>query len=111
MVSYSPEDFKRLEKIINSQSYSYKRWLQNFLNSQEPQTSRQDMNEIRHIKGVETYIFFYDNQSIAETLMILGRFASNPNLSFTWYDAAVLSQKIRQKKVQLERRFDKFYKE
>jgi hypothetical protein len=26
----------------------------------------------------------------------LGRFASNPNLSFTWYDAAVLSQKIRQ---------------
>jgi hypothetical protein len=26
----------------------------------------------------------------------LGRFASNPELSFTWYDAAVLSQKIRQ---------------
>ena len=26
----------------------------------------------------------------------LGRYASNPELSFTWYDAAVLSQKIRQ---------------
>jgi hypothetical protein len=25
----------------------------------------------------------------------LGRFASNPELSFTWYDAAVLSQKVR----------------
>jgi hypothetical protein len=26
---------------------------------------------------------------------VLGRFASNPELSFTWYDAAVLSQKVR----------------
>ena len=32
----------------------------------------------------------------AETLRVLGRYASNPELSFTWYDAAVLSQKIRQ---------------
>jgi hypothetical protein len=28
-------------------------------------------------------------------LRVLGRFASNPELSFTWYDAAVLSQKVR----------------
>ena len=26
---------------------------------------------------------------------VLGRYASNPDLSFSWYDAAVLSQKIR----------------
>jgi hypothetical protein len=26
---------------------------------------------------------------------MLGRHASNPELSFSWYDAAVLSQKIR----------------
>jgi len=37
----------------------------------------------------------------------LGRYASNPELSFTWYDAAVLSQKIRQEsqKATLNRRF------
>jgi hypothetical protein len=29
-------------------------------------------------------------------LRVLGRYASNPDLSFSWYDAAVLSQKIRQ---------------
>jgi hypothetical protein len=29
-------------------------------------------------------------------LRTLGRFASNPELSMTWYDAAVLSQKVRQ---------------
>ena len=34
--------------------------------------------------------------SRAATLRVLGRYASNPDLSFTWYDAAVLSQKIRQ---------------
>ena len=32
----------------------------------------------------------------AEALRTLGRYASNQELSFTWYDAAVLSQKIRQ---------------
>lgn len=29
-------------------------------------------------------------------MRVLGRYASNPELDFTWYDAAVLSQKIRQ---------------
>ena len=41
-------------------------------------------------------MFLFDDASRAETLRMLGRFASNPELSFTWYDAAVLSQKIRQ---------------
>jgi hypothetical protein len=38
----------------------------------------------------------------------LGRYASNPELSFTWYDAAVLSQKIRQESRQFSpvSRFD-----
>jgi hypothetical protein len=46
--------------------------------------------------------------SRAETLRTLGRFASNPQLSFTWYDAAVLSQKIRQETLRTHeaRRFD-----
>lgn len=45
----------------------------------------------------EKYIFIYsDNQpSRAETLRTLGRFASDKELSFSWYDAAMLSQKIR----------------
>jgi hypothetical protein len=31
----------------------------------------------------------------AESHRIVGRFALNPELSFTWYDAALLSQRIR----------------
>ena len=56
----------------------------------------QDINVLALVKGRERYVFLYDDASRAEALRVLGRFASNPELSFTWYDAAVLSQKIRQ---------------
>ena len=56
----------------------------------------QDINVIALVKGGERYIFMYDDSQRAETLRTLGRYASNPELSFTWYDAAVLSQKVRQ---------------
>src|SRR5512134_2552825 len=55
-----------------------------------------DINVLALVKGEERYIFPFDDQNRAEALRTLGRFASNPELSFTWYDAAVLSQKIRQ---------------
>jgi hypothetical protein len=54
-----------------------------------------EINVLALVKGQERYVFLYDDASRAETLRVLGRYASNPELSFTWYDAAVLSQKIR----------------
>ncbi len=62
-----------------------------------------DINVLALIKGKERYIFLYDDSQRAETLRMLGRHASNPELSFSWYDAAVLSQKIRQEEKQHER--------
>jgi hypothetical protein len=56
----------------------------------------QDINVLALVKGAERYVFLYNDSSRAATLRVLGRFASNPDLSFSWYDAAVLSQKIRQ---------------
>lgn len=55
-----------------------------------------EINVLALVKGQERYVFLYDDESRAEALRVLGRYASNPELSFTWYDAAVLSQKIRQ---------------
>jgi len=55
----------------------------------------QDINVLALVKGSERYIFLFDDEHRAEALRTLGRYASNPELSFTWYDAAVLSQKIR----------------
>jgi hypothetical protein len=46
----------------------------------------------------ERYIFVYDvgdTESRSDCLKALGRFASNQDLSFTWYDAAMLSQQVR----------------
>ena len=51
------------------------------------------------VKGNERYVFLYDDASRDEVLRTLGRFASNPDLSFTWYDAATLSQKVREGKL------------
>jgi hypothetical protein len=68
----------------------------------------QDINVLALVKGSERYVFLYDDSSRAETLRTLGRYASNPELSFTWYDAAVLSQRIRQEsqKYSQHSRFD-----
>lgn len=56
------------------------------------------INIIALVKESERYIFLYDDESSAALLQTLGRFAANTDLSFSWYDAAVLSQKIRRLK-------------
>lgn len=60
----------------------------------------QDINVLALVKGEERYIFLFDDEHRAEALRTLGKFASNPELSFSWYDAAVLSQRIRQTAVE-----------
>ena len=55
-----------------------------------------DINVLALVKGEERYIFLFDDDHRSEALRTLGRFASNPELSFSWYDAAVLSQRVRQ---------------
>ena len=55
----------------------------------------EDINVLALVKGGEKYIFLYDDDNRARALRVLGRYASNPELSFSWYDAAILSQKIR----------------
>jgi hypothetical protein len=58
------------------------------------------MNVLALVKDSERYVFLYDDDSDASLLQQLGQFASDPDLSFTWYDAAILSQKVRRLKRQ-----------
>lgn len=53
------------------------------------------VNVLAMVKDGERFVFLYDDDSIPETLQTLGRFAADPELNFTWYDAAVLCQKLR----------------
>lgn len=53
------------------------------------------MNVLALCKGSERYVFLYDDESIETLQQTLSRYAADKSLSFTWYDAAVLSMKIR----------------
>ncbi len=55
-----------------------------------------EINVVALVRGEEQYIFMFDEANRTETLRILGRYAADPELSFTWYDAAVISQKVRE---------------
>ncbi len=52
-------------------------------------------NVLALAKKSERYVFLYDDESTATLLRTLGKYASDPELSFSWYDAAILSQKVR----------------
>lgn len=47
------------------------------------------------VKDNEQYLFVYRASNAKELLRVFGRFASNDSLSFTWTDAAIMSQKVR----------------
>ena len=59
-----------------------------------------DINVLALVKGEERYLFLFNDDNKSEALRTLGRYASNSELSFSWYDAAVLSQKVRNLKKQ-----------
>jgi hypothetical protein len=52
--------------------------------------------EIALRKEGQTYIFRFDAASQRALLGVLGRFASNPELKFSWHDAAVVCKIARQ---------------
>lgn len=55
-----------------------------------------EVSVVALVRGEEQYIFMFNEANRTETLRMLGRYAADPNLSFTWYDAAILSQRIRE---------------
>lgn len=57
---------------------------------------RRELNVLALLKGPERYVFVYDDASQEELLDAFRHYASDPNLSFTWFDAAVLTDKARQ---------------
>lgn len=54
------------------------------------------VNVLALAKGDERFIFIYGDESRQDVLRAIGRWAANPELDFSWYDAAVLSRKVRQ---------------
>ncbi|MEM1224254.1 MAG: hypothetical protein AAGJ40_01085 [Planctomycetota bacterium] len=61
-----------------------------------------EVNVLALVKGEERFIFLFDDENRDATLRQLAKFAANPELDFSWYDAAMLSEKIRETVVSLD---------
>lgn len=74
--------------------------------SDSPSAKASGMSKSLHVlamvKGEERYVFLYDPQSIDQLIDQLGKYASDPELDFTWYDAAILAEKARGSKTGLK---------
>jgi hypothetical protein len=57
---------------------------------------RRELNVLALIKGTERYVFVYDDDSRIELVDAFRQWATDPALSFNWFDAAVLTEKARQ---------------
>ncbi len=55
-----------------------------------------EFNVLALIKGVEQYIFVYDDDSRGALVNAFRDQAADPRLSLTWFDAAVLTEKARE---------------
>lgn len=53
------------------------------------------VNVIAVIKDGHKHVFIYRDGQEGEALRALGRAAADPQTNFSWYDAAVLGQKVR----------------
>ena len=54
---------------------------------------QRELNVLALHKGTEHYLFLYDDQSMPSLIDLFRRYASDAELSFNWFDAAVMSEK------------------
>lgn len=54
---------------------------------------QRELNVLALHKGSEHYLFLYDDDSLPSLVDLFRRYASDAELSFNWFDAAVMSEK------------------
>jgi hypothetical protein len=59
-------------------------------------TTCTDLNVLVLVKPPERFVFLWRDTDRDAVLRVMGRFASNPELSLTWGDVAVLAQKVHE---------------
>lgn len=53
------------------------------------------VNLLALVRNGHRYVFLYDDNSVETVLATLSQYASDPDLDFTWYDAAIMAQRVR----------------
>jgi len=54
----------------------------------------QELHILALVKGEEHYVFLYGEGAESELIQILRQWAADPRLSFSWFDAAVLTARL-----------------
>jgi hypothetical protein len=57
---------------------------------------RREFNVLALLKGDERYVFVYDDASRRALIDAFRDQAADPRLTFNWFDAAILSEKVRE---------------
>ena len=55
-----------------------------------------ELNVVVVKKDTEKYIFTFQDGDAVQALMVTGNYAANPDLSFSWFDAACVCKRIRE---------------
>ena len=53
------------------------------------------INVVTHYKVTERFVFRFDDANRSQILKEVAHLAANPQIDFTWFDAALVSNKIR----------------
>ena len=53
------------------------------------------VNLLAMVRDEHRFVFVYDDDSVDTLLATLSEYAEDPELTFTWHDAAVLAQRVR----------------
>lgn len=54
------------------------------------------INVLALVRDEHRFVFLYDDNSIDTLLATFSDYASDPELEFSWYDAAVMAQRVRE---------------
>lgn len=53
------------------------------------------VNVLALVRDEHRFVFLYDDKSVDTLLATLSDYASDPELEFTWHDAAMMAQRVR----------------
>lgn len=53
------------------------------------------VNVLALVRDDHRFLFVYEDGDVDTVLSTLSEYASDPELEFTWYDAAMLAQRVR----------------
>jgi hypothetical protein len=70
----------------------------NSLSQSRPQQEAfvaKSVNVLALVREEHRFVFLYDDDSIDTMLATLSQYANDPELDFTWYDAAMMAQRVR----------------